>query len=267
MNILVGCVYNIQEEKLINWVKSSKNLSYDRIVLLLMNCDGFDLSVLDEFNVEIKNYNYIIWSEDNISRHRCYMDFMNSLEDSDIVLITDVYDVYFQDDAFEWWNKNIGNNKLLFTSEGLKFKDEEWNLSSIRHNFPEQSERLLDSEIINGGIIMGYKRWIYDLSYFIYLVGMKREFNTNYGKDQPVLNTCLNAKIFRDVSYISNPNECFGINCANIGPSYNGIKYKSFYIYDEPIFENGEVQNYKREKYCIVHQYNRIPEFEKLLGK
>lgn len=262
MNILIGCVYNSDESKLRTWLNSSNILSFDRRVLLTLNCNLEKIS-----DVEIINYSYSTWSENNILRHKCYLDFLNTVNDNDVILITDVYDVYFQNDAYQWWYKNIGNYELVVTSEGLKFKDEDWNLKSIENNFQEYVDKLINREIINGGILMGYKRTLYELSYFIYSIGRGRNYHNDYGKDQPTLNICLNSEIFTKKTLITTPNDCFGINCASCEPSFNGKKYKSYYLYNQPNLKEDSICNYKGDMYCIVHQYNRIPELEDLIMK
>jgi hypothetical protein len=41
--------------------------------------------------------------------------------------------------------------------------------------------------------------------------------------------------------------------------------FRPFLLEGEPIFEEGVVKTFEHKEYCIVHQYDRVPEWKKFV--
>lgn len=192
---------------------------------------------------------YICKSVDNnicIDRYHAYKKFLET-EGShyNLVLHTDVMDVYFQDNPFKYIE-----NDLIISSEIVKIKDERWNSQTFNLLYEyDVYDTIKDMSVLCGGIIGGPKTKFIKLCELIIQERCNKKIsNINvFGIDQPILqNIIYNNKLNINVLH---PNTGFAINIQSL------LQHKNLFEEIE-IIDNKNV-TFRDKKISIVHQYNR----------
>jgi len=112
------------------------------------------------------------------------------------VITTDVRDVIFQHNPFEWLEKNLlPTKKIVAGSEGLLYKDEPWGNQNLYETYGQYVyDRFKDNEIFNVGVLGGYSEYIKDLVFNIVSNSVNRPVPI---VDQAVFNVMADSAIQR----------------------------------------------------------------------
>lgn len=265
---LLGLSNNITNNinKIKVWSKSFKKYSEGEVILLCANSNEYEIKMCEELGiitipVTIEDTYYI-----NHKRLGNTLEFLKTT-DIDLFLITDVFDVVFQSDPFI---KMDLNSDIFVGSEGLKLSQEPWNTDVINKVFPDYFGKCLDQDIICSGVIGGKRESLIDLYDKLYSM-CENSLNGHNIKDQAALiisifnNEIKNLKIFEIT-------EGWTLHCALGGPTQffeswgfkNNLTSRHGGIAK---LEDGEIFTHTGLKYDIVHQFNRIPEWNEILTK
>lgn len=273
MNYLIGSIKHSGRDKIYTWAKSASVHCSAKIILLCLDETlPEDLQDLTDINVEVVHMPTKPQTDINISkfeRHFISRKYLKNLQDDDTVLLTDTLDVAFQADPFKWYERNK-TNKVLLTSEGILHRNESWNMRGIGNAFEPFVDEIRDQDVINSGIIMGECKYVRDVLLFIYSLTFNVKPEHTEGIDQPALNIAMLASSLKEIIQITTTSDAFAVNCAVAGPTpqFEQWGFKNNYKYDLPIFENNLVVNKDKQPYCLVHQYNRVYEWnEHFKGK
>lgn len=261
-NVLLGIAHGYNADNVKHWILSAKKYQTNYDIVLVCS-DG---------NTDIGNYcadngvKCILPNRkvDNIyhDRHAIWADYLK-MNDYDFVLCTDVIDVVFQANPFDWVSKNMSGKTLLVGGEGVTFKEQHWNLDNMNQTFPMYNESIKDQEIICGGMIAGYKKDIIELMIGIYYLSLGEKSHSVI--DQAALNVLYHTRTtIREKMLVTNTNDSF---IAHLHVSGNQAIHGGYpnYMHDVPNIEDGVVKNQKGEPYAIVHQYNRFPTWQEEL--
>jgi hypothetical protein len=176
-----------------------------------------------------------------------------------------VFDVIFQNNPFT--KMNFDEFDLFVSGEGVNVNQEPWNSDNISKLFPEEIGNCLKNEVICSGIIAGKKipmlklyRKMFDLC--------ENSTNNHNIKDQAALivmiskNQLPNLKIF-------NLDDGWSMHCAVSGPTqfFTSWGFKDNIKYKIPKMIDGFVCTGDGKKYDIVHQFNRIPEWNHIINE
>jgi len=267
MNYLIGSIKHCGRERVYAWAKSAATYCSAKKVLLCQDEELSDeLKSLEEFGFDIIHMPTTPQSDVNISkfeRHFLSRQYLSTIEEDSTILLTDTLDVVFQADPFEWYEKNK-TKKILVTSEGVIHDHEHWNMRGIGNAFTPYVNEIRSQDVINSGIIMGECKYVKDLLLFTHGLTINVKPEHTEGIDQPALNVAMLANSIRDITQITSTSEGFAVNCAVAGPTpqFEAWGFGRNYKYDLPKFENGLLVNKDNEPYCIVHQYNRVHEWD-----
>jgi len=267
MNYLIGSIKHCGRDKVYTWAKSASIYCSAKIILLCLDESlPEDLQNLTDIGVEVVHMPTKPQTDINISkfeRHFISRKYLSSIEDDAIVLLTDTLDVVFQNDPFKWYKENK-TNKVLLTSEGIIHEHEHWNMRGISNAFTPYVDEIKSKDVINSGIIMGECKYVRDLLLLTYGLTINIKPEHTEGIDQPALNVTMLADSLKDITQITTTSEAFAVNCAVAGPTpqFELWGFNRNYKYDLPKFENGLVLNKDNQPYCIVHQYNRVYEWD-----
>lgn len=271
MDILIGTIKHCERERIDAWATSASIFckTAKKVLLCLDEVVLESLLELTDLGFEIVHKPTTINSDINIAkfeRHFIAREYLNSFADHDTVILTDTLDVIFQADPFEWYEKNK-TNKILLTSEGIIHGNEFWNLGNVSRAFPSFVNEVIPNDVLNSGLISGEVKYVKDLLGFIYLLASMTKPEHSEGVDQPCMNVAMLANALKDITQITTTSEAFAVNCAVAGPTEQFIDwgFQKNYKYDLPKFENSLVVNKDNIPYCIVHQYNRVREWDKAL--
>lgn len=185
----------------------------------------------------------------------------------DNIIATDVKDVVFQSDPSKWLDKNLGDKKILVSSESLKYKDEPWGSNNMAQSFPMMHSYMLDKPIWNCGVLAGRADVIKDLFLNIFLVtlGLPGQIPGGGGPDQAALNILLSMEPYKSITKFANSEE--GWACQ-AGTTVDPTKIDGFrpnLLESEPTWKNGYACTSKGNKFAVLHQYDRVPKWKKVV--
>jgi hypothetical protein len=266
MNYLIGSIKHCGRDRIDIWVKSALRYCKCQVVLLVLD-DVIPESLLELEAIGVRLVHNPTGTQTDVNickweRHYKVRNFLKTLEDSDVVLLTDTLDVVFQRDPFEWFKANAKKD-LVLTSEGILHINEPWNMRSIVEDHKEFIEEIKNEEVINSGIMLGRPKAVSNILLHTYIA--TKGLNPA-SADQPAMNVVLLSSYIKDQIQIVNSDDNFALHSAVAGPTAQFVPWNFInnYKYSLPILENGEVKNSKTgEVFYLVHQYNRAEEWDR----
>jgi hypothetical protein len=266
--VLVGLCNNISQNigKIKVWSNSFKRSTDGDVVLLCANSTEDEIRLCKQLGIiPIKVNVEDTWFINN-KRLKHTLDFITT-SDYDFYLITDVFDVVFQSDPFV---KFTNDYDVFVGSEGLKINEEPWNGDVISKVFPEDLELCRNHEIICSGVIGGKKEELIKL--YTRMNDMcENSSNLHNIKDQAALIVMI-AKNEIEKLKIFSFDEGWTVHCAVGGPTqfFESWGFKNTLINRYggiPYLKDNKIYNHKDQVYDIVHQFNRIPEWNEIILK
>ena len=182
------------------------------------------------------------------------------------VVTTDVKDVFFQYSPFKWMKDfllDLGAYELVAGSEGLKYKDESWGNENLMQAYgPYVHEIFKDNTIYNVGVLGGGAEYMKDLVFNIFTNAINRPIPIC---DQAVFNVLINTQPYKDKIYLAQNKHAWACQAGTMVDPSKIAQFRPYLLEEEPMFDNGVVWTADREMYCIVHQYDRVPEWKKFV--
>lgn len=279
-DLLIGCVTNYKWEDIQNWVLSLDESGFSGDKLMLVYNVGFDLvEKLQEYNFDI-----IGFKRDNVNKKFIYdkpfnivvsrffdiWKILNKRTHYRYVITTDVKDVVFQSNPSEWIENNIQNKKILASSEALKYMHEDWGNNNMKLSFGEViHQRMLEKEIYNAGVIAGESDYIRDLFLNIALLCKSAPLHVygGGGPDQSAYNILLTLESYINIVKYVNHDDGWACQAGTTADPQKINYFRHNLLSSEPKFKNGKVLTNKDIPYCIVHQYNRVPLWNKFFNE
>ena len=188
-------------------------------------------------------------------------------KDYNLVITTDVKDVYFQTDPFKWLDyHNIGvkdMHQIVAGSESMLYKDEPWGNDNLMQCYGEHIHNIFkNNEIYNVGTLGGSAEYIKDLVFNIFTNATNRPIPI---VDQAVYNVLIQTQPYKDITLFAPQSAGWAVQAGTtVDPSKIDM-FRPFLTESEPIFEEGIVKTSKGKPFCIVHQYDRVPEWKKFV--
>lgn len=261
-NVLVGCVNNITQHKnnIKIWIESFKKYCTDKIVLVTVNAKSDELSYLHQLGVH--TYPYIMELNETINNIRLKLQYETiKILNVDYVLVTDVFDVVFQGNPFT----KIIDKDIVVGWEGVKHSEEPWNMDVLQKSYPNKVNDLKNHFISCSGVMGGKKDKMVELLNIMDVVTMNKDGHNI--RDQAALNIIIQEEYF-DITTL-NPSDGWVLHCAVGGPTqfYKdwGFQKHIRERFGEAKMINGIVTTQHNIVYDIVHQFNRIEEWNRQL--
>lgn len=261
-NLLIGAISaNYKVEDITNWVRTSKWEDCDRVLLFYNVYSQFKNDVLvanesleaflNSEGIKIVKPNFDFWGNDkdfyNPDTGKCdfftsydlihnirFLHIWNYLNDShyEKVLITDVRDVYFNQDPFPF----IDKNGIVATSEEIVYQNENWNKEHLHYNLGLIGlESLLDKQVYNVGVFGGGKDIVRQMCSDIYLLSIGKY---KVG-DQTSFNYLIQTK-YKDQVKFTGIKDMFAVHLHVVNAGLVPFDLNTI------------------DQYTIVHQYDRI---------
>jgi hypothetical protein len=265
-DLVVGFITGYNFEKLKPWVYSLIDSGFEGQKMMI--CYNIEQEVLDKLqslgffviNVGINEQFNVV----NIRFLHIWQLIKQVQKKFRYVISTDVADVIFQTNPSEWMEKNLGDKKLCVGSEGLKYKDEDWGNYNMYQSFgPLVHDYMLDKTIYNAGTIAGDYETFLDFCHAIYLSfqGSPAFVPGGGGPDQAALNVLLSLKPYRDITKFNTSDDGWACQCGTMVDLNKIEKFRPNLLDNEPFFKDGVVYTSRGNKFCLVHQYNRVPQW------
>lgn len=271
--LLIG-VASYQKDQLYNWVYSIRHGNDTcRVVLIsAVKLDGETIEFLNYYNVGYLYFKYDISLDIHLQRFGVIKTFLSGyrdwldVHDPVYVLTTDVRDVAFVCDPFEPLKQRLKENdkQIIAGSEGLLYKDEEWNYQNIIDTFEHDEidvlTKLTNKEVVNVGVLFGYLENITELCGDIFVQGHNK---MNRICDQAVFNKIIHLDKWKDKIDVVTHDDGLICHCGvTLDPSKID-KFSPKLLCKKPVFKNHVVMTQHGVPYPIVHQYDRLFKFSK----
>lgn len=197
-------------------------------------------------------------------RHYFYWKYLSTLTDIRYVISTDISDVIFQTNPSIWLEQNLGDYKLNYGSEGLQYIDEDWGRENFQHCFGSDLFNLVKHrEIYNAGSMAGEFTIFKDFSLAVHLAASTAHHNPT--PDQAAVNLVLSLEPYKSLTKFNDHDLNWACECGTTVDPSKIDKFRSKLVSSEPIFDGELVKTSKGIPYCIVHQYNRVPNWKNRL--
>ena len=220
---------------------------------------GFEIIDMPNMNVPVHVLRFL----------SIYEYLRKTWQDYRYVVTTDVKDVYFQWSPFKWMeNQSISddmivNQKLVCGSEGIRYCDEPWGNENLMQAYgPYVHDLFKNNTIYNVGVLGGSSEYMKDLVFNIFTNAINRPIQIC---DQAVFNVLINTQPYYDVMFFAGNHHAWACQAGTMVDPSKIESFRPFLLDAEPIFDNGVVWTANREMYCIVHQYDRVPEWKKFV--
>lgn len=273
--VVIGQAINYDFASIEPWIVSLRRTGYKGKIVLLVN----SLSLQDH----VKDYDvHLVMTNPSNNVSSMVLRFFDiykildhsEMSDVDFVVATDVRDVIFQEDP----NLLRVDNKIIVAKEGFTYDIEPWSKNNMKQSYGEQMfDKMKDYPIYCAGVIAGEKNLFQFLMLCLSSLGFTAPQHPSGGggPDQAALNILLHSEVWKSFVYeteevIHAGTSLPGIKAGNgdIGMSYRNSPevleyYQSNYNRsDIPENLSSNIINKKIDRpYVIVHQYNRIPEW------
>jgi len=179
----------------------------------------------------------------------------------DRLITTDVRDVMFQGNPSDWLDANQ-EKPIIAPGESVMYRDESWNLNNFISTFGNVLWEYLgkDIQVCNVGTIAGNVDEIKDMCYMIYSLAV----GNGHG-DQPAFNILANTSYKDRVQFVGT-DDYWACQTGTLVENYDKLKSV---LLDKPPYMgmDGLVRNSKDDIFCLVHQYERIPEWNEIIEK
>lgn len=269
-DLILGSVTNYTFDKIANWVNSIERSGFTGHKVVVAYNVGFEL--VEE--LVKRDFTVVTFNRDDVNKRFTYSDNFNivvdrfysywkilqNIEDQvRFVIATDVRDVIFQTNPSEWLNRE--QPSIIASTEGIRYRDEVWGNNNMRFSFPFMHNYMLDKIIYNAGVITGHISLIRELFLNVYMIcaNMPHTIDGGGGPDQAAYNVLLTMKQYNSITRFTTANDAWAAQLGTVADPRKIMQYRPHLTDDEPIIKDGVVYNKDGTKYCIVHQYDRVP--------
>lgn len=284
-NLIVGAISKLGVSEVAVWINSIKKIDFsgDVIVfdygspketLLYLAERGVSVFPINFDHLGNMNVNFLPNSNGmnrqnshhlvhNARFFHIYM-YLKQTTEYDKVLISDVRDVAFMKDPFEYPTlKNLAKG-IMVVNENLHLQNEPWNRETYKSNFGNIIyEFTKELTILNCGVVAGTAESIRDYALLNYLVCVG-----NLHCDQMFTTLMGDISFFKDFLTELTIDDGFTLHCGTNLDKNPGKDFTAHHITAPPSYgPNGLPITSKGDDYYIIHQYDRIPELRKLINE
>jgi hypothetical protein len=193
-----------------------------------------------------------------------YLSVISQDRQYDRVITTDVKDVIFQDNPSKWLDHNLVEEKILVSSESLRYRDEAWGNNNMARSFPMIHNWILDKTIYNCGVLAGETNTMKDLFLNIFLtsLGAPQQVPGGGGPDQAALNILLNLEPYKSITKFATSEEGWACQAGTTADPLKIDTFRPHLLEPEPAWDGEHVTTSTGAIFPIVHQWDRIPSWK-----
>jgi hypothetical protein len=277
-DMIISAVSEYGYDKMKYWVNSIKQSRFQgKIGIIAFNIKDETLEKLKSEGVEVylttdkrnKNNDGYLFAEGltyqvPMLRHYFYWAVLSQLKDIRYVISTDISDVVFQLNPSVWLENHLGDKKLNYGCEGLLYKDEAWGNQNMMECFPQLYLHMKDIPIYNAGSMAGEFEMFKNFSLAVSLAINNVQHPT---PDQAGVNVMLSIEPYKSITKFNDHDTNWACECGTTVDPNKINSFRPFLLSPEPIFDGEYAYTSKGEKYVMVHQYNRVPEWKEKIER
>ena len=271
-DLIVGCATNYDWSKLKYWVNSINRSGFEGDkVLILMNCDKDTVQKVTDAGFSIIAFNKdgqgnLTYQSQLMVHVERFIHIYKLLKDNlyRYVITTDVKDVIFQKNPSEWLEQNLSKEeRLVFSSESMKYKDEPWGRENLTQCYGQGIyEDFKNNTIFNVGVLAGRGYAMRDLVLQLFLNCINRPISI---VDQAVFNVMVSRHPYLDSSMYTVSEDGWACQLGTTADPSKIDSFRPFLLEPSPKMEGDKVLTSTGKEYIIVHQYDRVPEWKKVI--
>ena len=277
-DIVVGCITGYTFDKIKPWVNSLDTCGFNGTKAMI--CYNIDYETVDE--LVKRNYTILAFKKNDEKKRFEYKENFSIVVERFLhlwfllkrfkgqyrnIITTDVKDVIFQTNPSTWLDNNLGDKEINVACESIRYQDEEWGSHNLMKAFGSLiHEHNKENLIYNAGTISGKFDTMSDLFLNIYMLCNSTNHFTEGGggPDQAALNILLNMKSYKDITNFAMSEDGYAAQLGTTGPQIAG-KYGSKLVEKNPILVDNMICTSEGVPFSIVHQYDRVPEWKKII--
>ena len=273
-DLIIGCSTNYDWSKLKYWVNSINKSGFEGDkVLILMNCNKETVQQVSNAGFSViafqqdDNGNLVYQSQLMVHVER-FIHIYNTLKAQDYryVITTDVKDVIFQKNPVEWLEQHLpdgSSEDLVFSSESIRYKDEPWGNQNLLETFgPMIHDHFKNNVIFNVGVLAGRGYAMKSLALNIFLSSINRPIPI---VDQSTFNVLISQHPYLKSSMYMTSEDGWACQLGTTADPSKIEQFKPFLVEATPKLEGDKVVTSEGKEYVIVHQYDRVPEWKKII--
>jgi hypothetical protein len=271
-DLIVGCATNYDWSKLKYWVNSINASGFEGDkVLILMNCDKDTVQKITDAGFSIIAFNQdangnLTYQSQLMVHVERFVHIYKLLKDNQyrFVITTDVKDVIFQKNPSTWLENNLTDKEdLVFASESIKYKDEPWGRENLTQCYGQGIyEDFKNNTIFNVGVLAGRGYAMRDLVLQLFLNCLNRPIPI---VDQAVFNVMVSRHPYLDSSMYTTSETGWACQLGTTADPSKVDSFRPFLLEPSPKLEGDKVVTSEGIEYTIVHQYDRVPEWKKVI--
>ena len=272
MDCVIGCSTNYDWAKLKYWINSINESGFtgDK-VMILMNCDKETVNKVSDAGFDIIGFGQddkgnLVYNSNMMVHVERFYNIYQHLKSKDYryVITTDVKDVVFQQNPSVWLENNLTDDKdLIFSSESIKYKDEPWGDQNLRETFGTQIyEDFKNNTIFNVGVLAGRGYAMKDLCMNIFTSCLGRPIKIC---DQSTFNFLISQHPYLKTSMYAHSEDGWACQLGTTADPSKIEQFRPFLLEPSPKMVGDKVATSTGIEYTIVHQYDRVPEWRKVI--
>jgi hypothetical protein len=271
-DLIVGCATNYTWSTLKYWVNSINQSGFEGDkVLILMNCDKDTVQKVTDAGFSIIAFNQdkegnLTYQSQLMVHVERFIHIYKLLKDNEYryVVTTDVKDVIFQKNPSNWLEEKLSENEdLVFASESIKYKDEPWGRENLAQCYGQGIyEDFKNNTIFNVGVLAGRGYAMKDLVLQLFLNCLNRPIPI---VDQAVFNVMVSRHPYIKSSLYTNSESGWACQLGTTADPSKIDSFRPFLLEPSPKLEGDKVVTSEGIEYTIVHQYDRVPEWRKVI--
>jgi hypothetical protein len=241
--------------------------------MILMNADRYTTEKVIEAGFTIIGFNQdeqgnLVYESPLKVHVERFLHIFNHLNKIDYryVITTDVKDVVFQRNPIEFLEQNLSpssKNQLVFSSESMIYKDEPWGNQNLLETYGEYIYNYFkDNEIYNVGVLAGRGYAMKDLAMNIFLACLNKPIPIT---DQSTFNVLVSMEPYQSSSIYAQSEDGWACQLGTTADPSKIDEFKSKLLEPSPILVEDKVKTSLNYEYYIVHQYDRVPEWRKVI--
>jgi hypothetical protein len=269
---IVGCATNYDWSKLKYWVNSINASGFEGDkVLVLMNCDKDTVQKVTDAGFSIIAFNQdaegnLTYQSQLMVHVERFIHIYKLLKDNlyRYVITTDVKDVIFQKNPSTWLEENLSDKEdLVFASESIKYKDEPWGRENLTQCYGQGIyDDFKNNTIFNVGVLAGRGYAMRDLVLQLFLNCLNRPIPI---VDQAVFNVMISRHPYLKSSMYTTSETGWACQLGTTADPSKINSFRPFLLEPSPKLEDDKVVTSEGIEYTIVHQYDRVPEWKKVI--
>jgi hypothetical protein len=271
-DVIIGASTGYNWDTLKYWINSINKSGFEGDkVLILMNCDFDTVKRVADAGFKIVGFNQdengnLTYQHGRIPVHvERFLHIYEFLRTNEYryAITTDVKDVIFQKNPIPRMEYELQNHNLMFASESMKYKDEPWGNQNLLETYgPYIHDKFKDNEIYNVGVLAGRAYALRDLCINIFTAAINRPIPIC---DQSTFNFMISQHPYLHTSKYMKSEDGWACQLGTTADPSKIQQFRPFLLEAEPTIYEHRITTSRFDEFNIVHQYDRVPEWRKMI--